>query len=530
MNKQMISFLALNTLLVSFGTIEYIKEYSPNTSSRPGWIKGQDNKLPYVNEIQVHLGRGDEKKILERSKDIIQGTTSHFTVLTNGEVFRHAQLEQIAHFFPKHDKKLRLQDQYLIHIDVAGREPNSKQINALYKIIDEITVLMPNICTKWCVTEPYLLTVPWIKERPAFQYSDNLYLYKLFSLTNQSSDISTVNNAPIYWVSSMHSLSRGNNIPETLNIFRTGISDEETLISYINRSKKVSSHFTIDDNGRIFQHLSLDKASYFVTPSYGPLSVGKNSSLNQITIGLAGSLKYPITLAQKESLLDLAKSLKQKYSLKNWTTPCIPTKDTAKLEKNLIPFLERLDEVHLTQDPQLKDAQSLIYHYSSPNQSDRPAGKTIDTIVLHHTHSSWPATLLGFSTDPGISSHFTVNKDGTIVQHVPIERKAWHAGVSKDKRGFENVNEFSIGIEIVNYGDCKDPYTDEQITALIGLLRDLKNLLGENLVQITSHEYIAQPKGRKNDPLGLPWEKLSEFNKYIVRNKDEQILGQEYAD
>lgn len=49
------------------------------------------------------------------------------------------------------------------------------------------------------------------------------------------------------------------------------------------------------------------------------------------------------------------------------------------------------------------------------------------------------------------SAHFVVERDGTITQMVPLNRKAFHAGASKWK-GQSGLNSSSIGIEIVNPG------------------------------------------------------------------------------
>lgn len=49
------------------------------------------------------------------------------------------------------------------------------------------------------------------------------------------------------------------------------------------------------------------------------------------------------------------------------------------------------------------------------------------------------------------SAHFVVERDGTVTQMVPLNRKAFHAGASKWK-GQSGLNSCSIGIEIVNPG------------------------------------------------------------------------------
>ncbi|HRK21794.1 MAG TPA: N-acetylmuramoyl-L-alanine amidase [Fimbriimonadaceae bacterium] len=145
----------------------------------------------------------------------------------------------------------------------------------------------------------------------------------------------------------------------------------------------------------------------------------------------------------------------------------------------------------------------------SPNYNQRPANTVIDTIVLHHTAGAtlescvkWFAT-----TESRVSAHFTVGKDGSIVQHVSTFERAWHAGASRDHRGRENLNNFTIGIEMVNIGDGKDPWTKEQVEVVGYLIGTLKRRFPE-IKYITSHEFIATPRGRKPDPKNFPWASL----------------------
>jgi N-acetylmuramoyl-L-alanine amidase len=144
----------------------------------------------------------------------------------------------------------------------------------------------------------------------------------------------------------------------------------------------------------------------------------------------------------------------------------------------------------------------------SPNFGRRPPDVLIDTVVVHSTViPTLERTVFAFCRVASqVSAHFTIGKDGSIVQHVSTFERAWHAGVSKDKLGRENLNNFSIGIELVNLNDGKDPYPEAQTTALRYLIAHMKRRFP--LRHITSHEYIAQPKGRKSDPKGFPWHTL----------------------
>lgn len=81
---------------------------------------------------------------------------------------------------------------------------------------------------------------------------------------------------------------------------------------------------------------------------------------------------------------------------------------------------------------------------------------TPDTIVMHYT-AGWSTkgdvdTLS--TSDRQASAHVVLGRDGELIQIVPFNRKAWHAGPSRFN-GRSNVNDFSIGIEISNAGWIK---------------------------------------------------------------------------
>ena len=67
-----------------------------------------------------------------------------------------------------------------------------------------------------------------------------------------------------------------------------------------------------------------------------------------------------------------------------------------------------------------------------------------------------------------VSSHIYIKRCGTVIQFVPLNRRAWHAGVSQFQ-GRQRCNDFSIGIEL--QGTDSLPYTDEQYTSLQSVTR-----------------------------------------------------------
>jgi AmpD protein len=153
----------------------------------------------------------------------------------------------------------------------------------------------------------------------------------------------------------------------------------------------------------------------------------------------------------------------------------------------------------------------------SPNHDERPAGVAITLAVLHCI--SLPPGEYGGDAierlftnrlDPDahpyfrqihatrVSAHFLIRRDGELVQFVPVERRAWHAGVSS-WRGRSRCNDFSVGIELE--GTEEAPFEDAQYEALVGLLKRLA------LREVAAHSDIAP--GRKTDPgAHFDWHRL----------------------
>ena len=112
----------------------------------------------------------------------------------------------------------------------------------------------------------------------------------------------------------------------------------------------------------------------------------------------------------------------------------------------------------------------------SPNHDERKQGRAPDMILLHYTGMATGEAALHrlCSPDSKVSAHYVVFEDGRIVQCVPEERRAWHAGVSS-WAGETDINSCSIGIEIVNPGH-EFGYRDfplRQIAAVISLCKSI---------------------------------------------------------
>ncbi|MGH7002872.1 MAG: N-acetylmuramoyl-L-alanine amidase [Alphaproteobacteria bacterium] len=154
---------------------------------------------------------------------------------------------------------------------------------------------------------------------------------------------------------------------------------------------------------------------------------------------------------------------------------------------------------------------SAIVDRASPNFNDRPGDVGIDLLILHYTGMQTAEMALQRLCDPvaKVSAHYTIDEDGTIYRHVAEEKRAWHAGVSY-WAGARNINDRSIGIEIVNPGHDFGyrEFPDAQIAAVIELGRAIVARHGIPRERVLGHSDIA-PK-RKIDPGELfPWPRLA---------------------
>lgn len=74
-------------------------------------------------------------------------------------------------------------------------------------------------------------------------------------------------------------------------------------------------------------------------------------------------------------------------------------------------------------------------------------------LVMHFTASQRAAGAINWLCNPAAkaSAQIVIDVDGTVTQLMPLNRIAWHAGLSKWK-GKSGCNAFSIGIEMANPG------------------------------------------------------------------------------
>ncbi|MGC1497086.1 MAG: N-acetylmuramoyl-L-alanine amidase [Sulfitobacter sp.] len=92
----------------------------------------------------------------------------------------------------------------------------------------------------------------------------------------------------------------------------------------------------------------------------------------------------------------------------------------------------------------------------TPNKSGQI--QSLEALVFHFTGSnSAEATIRWFaSSNAKASTHLLVDRSGGIVQMVPFDTIAWHAGRSSlPERNLDGMNKYSVAVELVNLGKLK---------------------------------------------------------------------------
>lgn len=162
---------------------------------------------------------------------------------------------------------------------------------------------------------------------------------------------------------------------------------------------------------------------------------------------------------------------------------------------------------------------------ASPHCDKRPANTPIELIVVHGI--SLPAGHFGLGyindlflgqldckADPSfapleglrVSAHLLIRRTGELIQYVPFNQRAWHAGLSSWE-GRAQCNDFSIGIELE--GTDQTPYTDAQYSQLAEVVKALRATYSSIPAHgVSGHEHIAP--GRKTDPgPSFDWQRLA---------------------
>ena len=103
--------------------------------------------------------------------------------------------------------------------------------------------------------------------------------------------------------------------------------------------------------------------------------------------------------------------------------------------------------------------------------------KDIKFVVIHYTGMQSEIESIKRLSNPRskVSCHYLINRKGRVFQMVKDRNIAWHAGKSKWKK-FSNLNNCSIGIELVNKGHQfgYQNFSNIQMKSLISICKNLK--------------------------------------------------------
>ena len=166
------------------------------------------------------------------------------------------------------------------------------------------------------------------------------------------------------------------------------------------------------------------------------------------------------------------------------------------------------------------------------------SNKGIKIIVIHYTGMQSEVDALNRLTDfkSKVSCHYLINGKGQIINIIPDNYTAWHAGKSRWGK-LSSLNKSSIGIELVNPGHNfgYKKFGKKQISALIQLIKKLIKKYNINKQNIVGHSDIA-PLRKKDPGEKFPWKILAKSNigiwhnlkqKKLMKNRKKKILKME---
>lgn len=137
----------------------------------------------------------------------------------------------------------------------------------------------------------------------------------------------------------------------------------------------------------------------------------------------------------------------------------------------------------------------------------------IDTVVIHYISAVeimpddpyCHEEILNIFLTYGVSSHYLIDRKGTVYHLVPEEKKAWHCGgsIMPEPDNRQGVNEFSIGIELI--ATDKSDFSDIQLESLSFLCREIESR--HTISTFIGHEHVA---GERAVALGLRKDKKAD--------------------
>jgi hypothetical protein len=136
--------------------------------------------------------------------------------------------------------------------------------------------------------------------------------------------------------------------------------------------------------------------------------------------------------------------------------------------------------------------------------------RVIDTIIIHSVFNAIegdPYSAGGIIKEyqlNKVAAHYLIDREGRIYQTAPLEAMAYHAGKSQMPDGRTDVNNFSIGIELI-YRDSESP-NEAQYQALAKLIKYLRQDYEIPDKNILGHRDVSP--AAKTDPWNFDWGKV----------------------
>lgn len=156
----------------------------------------------------------------------------------------------------------------------------------------------------------------------------------------------------------------------------------------------------------------------------------------------------------------------------------------------------------------IENKMKKIIQIPLPYWNERPKRCSVKAIVLHCSAQE-SVSMIKLLKRLHLSSHFVIGTDGRIFQLVPEGKRAFHAGVSS-WRDMNNLNHYSIGIELSSPSMGEKVYTSQQLASVKSLCRDLIRRYNIPAQNIVAHSDIAPT--RKPDPgKAFPWEQFAQY-------------------
>ncbi len=132
---------------------------------------------------------------------------------------------------------------------------------------------------------------------------------------------------------------------------------------------------------------------------------------------------------------------------------------------------------------------------------------SVDMIVFH-CNAFTPDQFIETLHQNALSCHYIIDTNGTLIQCVPENKRAFHAGTGFWRGINTNINSRSIGIELTNPTLGQTPYPTAQIKTLIKLCQHLIQKYNIPAQNIIGHSDMAPT--RKPDPgPAFPWAELA---------------------